>query len=45
MNKHLTLDDRLEIQLGLKSGENFTTIAQRIDSDRTTSGSLLERMP
>jgi IS30 family transposase len=36
MNKHLTLDDRLEIQMGLKSGENFTTIAQRIDSNRTT---------
>ena len=36
MNKHLTLDDRLEIQIGLKSGESFTAIAQRIDSDRTT---------
>jgi len=36
MNKHLTLDDRQEIQIGLKSGENFTTIARRIDSDRTT---------
>ena len=36
MNKHLTLDDRTEIQVGLKSGENFTAIARRIDSDRTT---------
>ena len=36
MNKHLTLDNRLEIQIGLKSGENFTAIARRIDSDRTT---------
>ncbi len=36
MSKHLTLDDRLEIQIGLKSGENFTAIAQRIGSDRTT---------
>lgn len=36
MNKHLTLDDRMEIQMGLKAGENFTTIARRIDSDRTT---------
>lgn len=36
MNKHLTLDDRMEIQRGLKAGENFTTIARRIDSDRTT---------
>ena len=36
MNKHLTLDARLEIQMGLKSGESFATIAQRIDSDRTT---------
>ncbi len=36
MNKHLTLDDRLEIQIGLKSGESFTAIARRIDSDRTT---------
>ena len=33
MNKHLTLDNRLEIQIGLKSGENFTAIARRIDSD------------
>ncbi len=38
MNKHLTLDDRMEIQMGLKAGENFTTIARRIDSDRTTVG-------
>lgn len=36
MNKHLTLDDRMEIQMGLKAGENFATIARRIDSDRTT---------
>lgn len=36
MNKHLTLDDRMEIQMGLKAGENFTTLARRIDSDRTT---------
>lgn len=36
MTKHLTLDDRQEIQMGLKAGENFTAIARRIDSDRTT---------
>ena len=36
MNKHLTLDDRMEIQMGLKAGENFTTIARRIEADRTT---------
>ena len=36
MNKHLTLDDRQEIQMGLKAGESFTAIARRIDSDRTT---------
>ena len=38
MNKHLTLDDRMEIQMGLKAGESFTAIARRIDSDRTTVG-------
>ena len=38
MNKHLTLDNRLAIQIGLKSGECFTAIARRIDSDRTTVG-------
>lgn len=36
MNKHLSLDDRMEIQLGLKAGESFTTIARRIDANRTT---------
>lgn len=43
MNKHLTLDDRLEIQMGLKFGESFTAIAHHIDSDRTTVS--LEKIP
>ena len=35
-NTHLTLDDRLEIQLLLKKGENFTWIADSIGKNPTT---------
>ena len=35
-SKHLTLDDRLEIQECLNHGMTFKAIAQRIDKDQTT---------
>lgn len=35
-NKHLTLDDRIEIQEGLTKGMTFKAIAQRIKKDPTT---------
>lgn len=35
-NKHITLDDRLEIQECLDHGVNFKAIAQRIGKDQTT---------
>ena len=34
--KHLTLDDRIEIQKLLKEGENFTQIANSINKSRST---------
>lgn len=34
--KHLTLDDRIEIQKLLKEGENFTRIANSINKSRST---------
>ena len=34
--KHLTLDDRIEIQNGLQNGITFKTIAKRIGKDPTT---------
>lgn len=36
MSKHLTFDDRLEIQAGLREQLNFTQIAERIGKSRTT---------
>lgn len=35
-NKHLTLDDRIEIQSGLQCGMTFKAIARRIEKDSTT---------
>ena len=35
-NKHMTLDDRIEIQEGLNKGMSFKAIAQRIEKDQTT---------
>lgn len=35
-NKHMTLDDRLEIQNGLNLGMTFKSIANRIGKDQTT---------
>lgn len=35
-NKHMTLDDRVEIQSGLTAGMSFKAIAQRIGKDPTT---------
>ena len=34
--KHLTLDERIEIQECLAKGMTFNAIAQRIDKDPTT---------
>jgi len=34
--KHLTYDDRLAIQKGLKHGKNFSQIADEIGKDRAT---------
>ena len=34
--KHLTLDDRIEIQEGLRMGITFKAIAKRIGKDQTT---------
>jgi len=36
MNKHLTYDDRLEIQAGLKKRMSFTAIGEAIGKNRTT---------
>lgn len=36
MSKHLTFDDRLEIQAGLKAHLSFTEIGKRIGKSRTT---------
>lgn len=36
MSKHLSFDDRLEIQAGLREGLDFTQIADRIGKSRTT---------
>ena len=36
MSKHLSYDDRLEIQAGLKERLDFTQIAKRIGKSRTT---------
>lgn len=36
MGKHLTLDERIEIQLSLKQGKNFNEIANAIGKSRTT---------
>lgn len=35
-NKHMTLDDRIEIQSCLSKGMTFKDIAQRIGKDPTT---------
>ncbi len=35
-NKHLTFDDRLEIEKGLKEGKSFKEIAKVIDKNCTT---------
>ena len=35
-NKHMTLDDRIEIQECLCKGMHFKDIAKRIDKDQTT---------
>jgi len=35
-NKHLTLDDRVDIQTGLNQGLTFKTIAKKIGKDQTT---------
>ena len=35
-NKHLTLDDRMEIQECLNKGMTFKAIAKRIEKDPTT---------
>ena len=35
-NKHMTLDDRIEIQECLNKGMTFKAIAQRIGKDQTT---------
>ena len=35
-NKHMTLDDRIEIQECLNKGMTFKAIAQRIEKDQTT---------
>jgi IS30 family transposase len=35
-NKHMTLDDRIEIQKCLCEGMHFKDIAKRIDKDQTT---------
>ena len=35
-NKHMTLDDRIEIQECLNKGMTFKGIAQRIEKDQTT---------
>ena len=34
--KHMTLNDRIEIQVCLNTGITFKTIAQRIEKDQTT---------
>ena len=34
--KHLTYDDRLSIQAGLKAGLNFSQIAETIGKNRST---------
>jgi len=36
MGKHLNLDDRAEIQIGLKKGQTFTEIANKIGKDKST---------
>lgn len=36
MGKHLTLDERMEIQLGLKQGKNFNEIANAVGKSRAT---------
>lgn len=36
MKKHLTFDDRVEIQQGLKQGDSFLQIADRIGKSRST---------
>ena len=37
MGKHLTLDERMEIQLALKQGKPFNEIAEEVGKSRTTS--------
>lgn len=36
MGKHLTLDERMEIQLALKQGKPFNEIAEEVEKSRTT---------
>ena len=36
MGKHLTLDERMEIQLALKQGKSFNEIAEGVGKSRTT---------
>jgi len=42
-SKHLTLDDRLEIQEGLNRGATFKAIAERIGKDQTTVSKEVKR--
>jgi len=42
-NKHLTLDDRLEIQECLNHGMTFKAIAARISKDQTTVSKEIKR--
>ena len=42
-NKHLTLDNRLEIQCGLQAGESFRTIALKLNKSTTTISNEIKR--
>lgn len=42
-NKHMTLDDRIEIQECLNKGMPFKAIAQRIEKDQTTVSKEVKR--
>ena len=42
-NKHMTLDDRIEIQECLNKGMTFKAIAQRIEKDQTTVSKEVKR--
>ena len=42
-NKHMTLDDRVEIQECLNKGMTFKAIAQRIEKDQTTVSKEVKR--